>query len=333
MTGGHGFARYMFHWRPLIIASLLLSLLGEMSQAAKVRLAIPGYNVTQIAFFTARERGYFREESLDVELIQMTGNLANLALMSGEVPFTSVPAAAMNANLRGANLRVLFSTWEKPLFWLMTRLPVRDIRELKGKKLGVPGFNSVTYFLLREYLERHGLEPGKDYTLLQTGDSGPRLLALQNGFVDATILPLPWNIQAQAAGMHEAASLAKSDIVAPNGSIVVREELLKSDPVLVEQFTRATLKGLRYATERRANTIPILMRSMKIKEDLAAKAYDAARPALTQDGTFTDASQKKAVESVLRIAGVKESMTPDKFFNFAIAKKVAAELQAKGWKP
>ena len=85
MTGGHGFARYMFHWRPLIIASLLLSLLGEMSQAAKVRLAIPGYNVTQIAFFTARERGYFREESLDVELIQMTGNLANLALMSGEV--------------------------------------------------------------------------------------------------------------------------------------------------------------------------------------------------------------------------------------------------------
>lgn len=303
------------------------------SQARDIRLAIPGYNITQIAFFTAKDRGYFKEEGLDVELIQMTGSLANLALMSGEVPFTSVPAAAMNANLRGANLRVLFSTWERPLFWLMTKTPIRDIKELKSKKMGIPGLNSVGYFLLREFLEKHGMEPGKDYTLIQAGDSGPRLLALQNGFVDATILPLPWNIQAQAAGLHEGASMAKSDITAPNGSIVVREELLKSDPALVEQFTRATLKGLRYATERRASTIPILMRAMKIKEDLAAKAYDAARPALTQDGTFNDASQKKAVESVLRIAGVKESIAPDKFFNFTMTRKVAAELQAKGWKP
>lgn len=313
--------------------ALAMLALHTIASAKTIRLAIPGYNITQIAFFTAKDRGFYKEEGLDVELIQMTGTLANLALMTGEVPFTTVPAAAMSANLRGANLRVLFSTWERPLFWLMTKTPIRDIKELRGKKMGVPGLNSVGYFLLREFLEKHGMEPGKDYTLIQTGDSGPRLLALQNGVVDATILPLPWNIQAQAAGLFEGASMAKSDITAPNGSIVVREELLKNDPALVEQFTRATLKGLRYAAERRASTIPILMRSMKIKEDLAAKAYDAARPALTQDGTFTDASQKKAVESVLRIAGLKETITPDKFFNFVVTKKVAAELQAKGWKP
>lgn len=304
-----------------------------IAHARNIRVAMPGYNITQIAFFTAKDRGFYKEEGLDVELIQMTGTLANLALMTGEVPFTTVPAAAMSANLRGANLRVLFSTWERPLFWLMTKTPIRDIKELKGKKMGVPGFNSVGYFLLREFLEKHGMEPGKDYTLIQAGDSAPRLLALQNGFVDATILPLPWNIHAQSAGLHEAASMARSDIVAPNGSIVVKEELLKNDAALVEQYTRATLKGLRYAGERRANTIPILMRSMKIKEDLASKAYDAARPALTHDGTFTDESQKKAVESVLRIAGLKESMAPEKFFNFTVTKKVAAELQTKAWKP
>ncbi|MSP40645.1 MAG: ABC transporter substrate-binding protein [Deltaproteobacteria bacterium] len=317
----------------LSVTLFLVLFVAPSSEAAKIRLAIPGYNITQIAFFTARDRGYYKDEGLDVELIQMTGTLANLALMSGEVPFTSVPAAAMNANLRGANLRVLFSTWERPLFWLMTRTPVRDIRELKNKKMGVPGLNSVGYFLLREFLSKHGLEPGRDYTLIQAGDSAPRLLALQNGFVDATILPLPWNISAQDAGMHEAASIAKSDIIAPNGSIVVREELLKSDPLLIEQFSRATLKGLRFAIDRRAATIPILMRSLRIKEDLAAKAYDAARPALTQDGTFNDDSQRKAVEAVLRAAGAKESLTPDKFFNFTITKKVAADLQTKGWRP
>jgi ABC-type nitrate/sulfonate/bicarbonate transport system substrate-binding protein len=158
-------------------------------------------------------------------------------------------------------------------------------------------------------------------------------LALQNNFIDATLLPLPWNIMAQEAGMYEAASMAKGDIITPNGAIVVREEMLRSDPALIEQFTRATLKGLRFTLDRRAETIAIITRSIKVKENLAAKGYDAARPALTSDGTFSDDSQKKAVESALRIAAVKESAPADKFFNFTIAKKVAAELQAKGWKP
>lgn len=316
----------------VLLLAIILAASGTAS-ARRVRLAIPGYNITQIAFFSAKDKGYFKEEGLDVDLIQMTGNLANLALMSGEVEFTSVPAAAMAATLRGANLRVLFSTWEKPLFWVFTRTPVRDIRELKGKKVGVPGFNSVTYFLLREYLSRNGLEQGKDYTLIQAGDSAPRLLALQSGFVDATILPLPWNFSAQDSGMHELASLAKADIVAPNGSVVVREEFLRGEPQLAEQFLRASYKGLRYAVERRAGVIAILMRNLKIKEELAARGYDAARPALTVDGSFSDDSQRKAVEMVVKSSGAKEGLPPERFFNFALSKRVSTELQSKGWKP
>ena len=69
------------------------------------------------------------------------------------------------------------------------------------------------------------------------------------------------------------------------------------------------------------------------QEDLAAKGYDAARPALTTDGTMTEGSQRKALEAVLKGAGVKEAPPLDRFFNFAVAKKVGADLQAKGWKP
>jgi NitT/TauT family transport system substrate-binding protein len=301
--------------------------------AKPIRIAIPGYNITQIAFFVAKERGFFKDEGLDVELIQMTGTLANLALMSGEVPFTSVPTAAMTANLRGANLRVLFTTFERPLFWLYSRPQIRDVKDLKNKKVGVGGLNQASYTLLRDLLSTYGFEPGRDYTLIQAGDSAPRFMALTTGFVDATLMPLPWNFSAQEAGMHELVALAKADVVAPTGSIVVREDLLRSEPQMVEQFTRATLKALRYSIERRAGAIGALTQSLKIKDDLAAKGYDAARPALTADGTMTDASQRKALDAVLKGAGVKESPPLDRFFNFAVTRKVAADLQAKGWKP
>ena len=113
----------------------------------------------------------------------------------------------------------------------------------------------------------------------------------------------------------------------------MREDFLRSEPQIVEQFTRATLKALRYAIDRRAGAIGALTHSLKIKEDLAVKGYDAARPALTTDGIMAEASQRKALDAVLKGAGVKESPPLDRFFNFAVAKKVAADLQAKGWRP
>jgi ABC-type nitrate/sulfonate/bicarbonate transport system substrate-binding protein len=317
----------------LAIPILVVLLSCTRGTAKPIRIAIPGYNITQLAFFIARERGFFKEEGLDVELIQMSGTVANLALMSGEVPFTSVPTAAMTANLRGANLRVLFTTFERPLFWLYSRPQIRDVTELRGKKLGVGGFNQASNTLLRELLSQHGLESGRDYTLIQAGDSAPRFMALTTGFIDATLMPLPWNFSAQEAGMVELVPLSKTDLTAPTGSIVLRDDLLRTEPQMVEQFTRATLKGLRYAIERRAGAISALVQSLKIKEDLAAKGYDAARPALSADGVMTEASQRKALEAVLKSAAVKDAPTLDRFFNFEITKKAAAELQAKGWKP
>jgi ABC-type nitrate/sulfonate/bicarbonate transport system substrate-binding protein len=317
----------------LFILFLTVISLVPQAEARRIKVAIPGYNITQIVFFVAREKGYYKEEGLDVDLIQMTGTLSNLALMSSEVEFTSVPTAAMTANLRGANLRVLFATFERPLFWLYTRPQIRDVKELKSKKVGVGGLNQASYILLKELLSTYGFEPGRDYTLIQAGDSSPRFMALTTGFIDATLLPLPWNFQAQDSGMHELVALSKSEIVAPTGSIVVREELLRTDPVLIDHFTRATLKGLRFALEQRSGAILALTRSLKIKEELAGKGYDAARPALTTDGLMSEASQKKSLDMVLKSAGVKEVPPLDRFFNFSVTRKVNTELQAKGWKP
>jgi NitT/TauT family transport system substrate-binding protein len=321
----------MLQFMNLFVLFFIFISLSPQAEARRIRVAIPGYNITQIVFFTAKDRGYYKEEGLDVDLIQMTGTLSNLALMSSEVEFTSVPTAAMTANLRGANLRVLFATFERPLFWLYTRPQIRDVKELKNKKVGVGGLNQASYILLKELLSTYGLDPGRDYTLIQAGDSSPRFMALTTGFIDATLLPLPWNFQAQDSGMHELVALAKSEVIAPTGSIVVRDELLRSDPILIEQFTRATLKGLRFALEQRSGAILALTRSLKIKEELAGKGYDSARPALTTDGTMSEASQKKALDMVLKSAGVKEVPPLGRFFNFTVTRKVGAEL--RGWKP
>ena len=118
-----------------------------------------------------------------------------------------------------------------------------------------------------------------------------------------------------------------------SGSIIVSDALSRSEPAVVEKFTRGTLKGLLFARENRSGTIPILARSLRIKEDMAAKVYDLSKPAMTVDGTLSRETEKKIVDDALGRVGLKEAPPLDRVFNFSLVRKIRSELDAGGWKP
>ena len=311
---------------------ILIVAFASASEAKIVSVAIPSQSMAQIALYAAQEKGYYREESLDVELILMTAPVANLALIGGNVDFSTVPAAALNAAIRGAPLRIVFSTFHRPMHWLYSGPQIREMKELKGKRIGVDGFGGAMEMLVQEILQRHGLRNDKDTVILALGVQSNRFTALQSGAVDAVILTFAFNFTAQEAGFRELISFMKQDdMVQLAGGIVVREPL--SDPSLVEKFIRATLKGLLYARDNRAGTAAILARRIKIKDDLAIRIYDLARPGMSLDGTLGPELQKKELNQTLARTGLKETPPVEKFFDFSLVRKTRAELEATKWKP
>jgi hypothetical protein len=122
----------------------------------------------------------------------------------------------------------------------------------------------------------------------------------------------------------------KQDIVSLTGCIVVRES---SDAGLVEKLVRGAVKGQLYARNNRSGTISVLARNLKIKEDEAAKIYDAALPGMVADGSINEEIQRKVIDDTRRSLGMKESVSPDKVFSFSLVHKINAELKAQGWKP
>jgi len=66
----------------------------------------------------AKERGYYRQERLDVNLVLMPAAIASRALIAGNVDFATVGGSALTASLGGAPLRLLFSSFNRSLFWL-----------------------------------------------------------------------------------------------------------------------------------------------------------------------------------------------------------------------
>jgi NitT/TauT family transport system substrate-binding protein len=321
--------------RMKIGSALLISFVwfgfAASAEARKARIVSSVAGKSEIVFVAAKEKGYYHDEGLDAELI-VAGGIGRMALIAGEVEFSSSGSASLVPALRGAPLRVLFSSFYRTTLWLYSKPELRDLKSLKGKKIGISRIGDTTDIYLREVLRRQGLEAGRDVIVLATGQPVNRYAALTTGAVDASVLADPFNFTAREAGYREILSFLKddTDIVHLSGAIVTRDALLQSDPSLVEKFTRATLKGLRFVRENRAATAQILARNIKISEELAAKTYDLFRPAMTADGSVTIEMQQKAVDLQAKVADIKESPPLKKFFDFSLTQKISAEFSRAG---
>ena len=319
----------------ILILLLALVLAGTQEGRAEVfKVAMPSTTQAVLPFTIARDKGYYRAEGLDVELILMSAPNASRALLSGDVTVATVGGAGMPPVLRGSPMKFLFTTYNRAMFWLYAKPEIRDVKALKGKRVGVSGIGSGPDSLLREILRLNGLDANRDVTILSLGVMPTIYAGLQSGIVDGAMLSPPVTFKAEEAGFRELVAFPTQDLVELQGSILVRDVSLQSEPAQMERFLRASYKGFLHIKENRAATIPIVARYLQVSEAQAAKAYDqVVRPAMTQDGTLSQELQAKAVEHVLKRLDLKEAPPLAKIFDFALARKVSGELQAKGWKP
>jgi ABC-type nitrate/sulfonate/bicarbonate transport system substrate-binding protein len=91
------------------------------------------------------------EEDLDVELILMTASVANMALIGGNVDFSSSGPSVVGAIARGAPLKFVFLCFNRPMHWLYARPEIKDAKGLKGKKIGVSAIGASAHFLFKRF--------------------------------------------------------------------------------------------------------------------------------------------------------------------------------------
>ncbi len=318
------------------ITIMIVHLLGSSSWAqdlVKVPVQIPAITPAVTAFTIARDRGYYRQEGLDVQLIVMPSAVGTQALLGGNVKFSTGGGAGLLPILRGAPMRFMFTTFSRPMFWLYSRPELRSVESLKGRKVGVSSIGSGPDSLLRELLKKHGLDGTRDVVVLPVGGGTARYFALQAGSVDAAMLSIPANLMAQDAGFRQLVSFIEQEWIELQGTINVTDQVLIAEGPLVEKFIRATLKGFIHFRDLRTQSIALLGKFLRTSEDATAKIYELMRPSLTQDGIVSEEIQAKSLEHVIERAGLKTPPRLERIFDYSLAVKVRNELRARGWKP
>ena len=159
---------------------------------------------TNVPILSAVDGGYFEKYGLDVKPLVMSGSSTALAAMlSGEMSFITIAGSGViNAHLAGRDAVMIAGTVNYAPYELVVAKNIKKIEDLKGHKLGIARFGGSADFLARWGLEKHGLAPGKDVVILQTGGNPERLAAVSQGAIQATLLEQSFAYRAKKEGLH-----------------------------------------------------------------------------------------------------------------------------------
>ena len=192
----------MRHFRLLRTVATALAVLaaafvaGVSAQAEEIVASNYGVTVNGMPYAVAKAQGYFKQEGADVTgILSSSGggttirNLMGGNLAYGESSLASVVAAAK----QGAKLKIISGNAHTvaEFYWIvMPNSPIKDIKQLKGKKIGFTNPRSTSQALDMLLVKQLGLQPS-DVELVKTGGFGPMLVALEQGGIDAAPMAEP----------------------------------------------------------------------------------------------------------------------------------------------
>src|SRR5206468_2132169 len=169
--------------------------------------------------------------------------IASMALISrGVLVSPIVTPTVMTAVLAGSDMVILAHTMPGVIQSLVVRPDIKKTEDLKGKTIGVTTFGSLADFLVRHLARIKGLNPDKDFALLQIGTDSERLLALKLGKIPAATLGHPQFILAQRAGFTLLWDFFK-EVEYPWSEIATTRSQIQRDRDLVMRYMRAHLEG------------------------------------------------------------------------------------------
>ena len=173
-------------------------------------------------------QGYFKDEGLDVEVLQMNANVSVAALAAGNVDYNLILQSVVTANLRGLPLKIAGILIERPNHVVVAHPSVQKFADLKNRKIAISSFGSLVDILARLTAAHFQLDPRKDVEFVAAGSSSARVAQLQAGVVQAAFVTPPGNLRAEASGFKTL--LRVRDLFPfPVNGIGVTEQKLKTN--------------------------------------------------------------------------------------------------------
>lgn len=292
----------------------------------KITIAYSSMSGNMAPLWITHERGFFRKYGLDVQLVFIaSGSTTVQSLVSKDVAFAQMAGAAViQSRLSGSDVVMIGGVINTLTFKFFVDKSIKQPDQLKGKTVAVTRFGSSTDFALRYALERYGLAPEKDVSILQAGNMPAIVSALETGRIQGAMLSAPFTLKAKAMGFPLMADLQMLGLEYQHTGLATTQALIKSRPDLVRNAMKAYVEGIHYYKTHRAESFAILAKYLKTDDaDVLSEVYDDVGLKLTAEKPYPTL---RGIEIMLRELAAKNPKTsvarPEDFVDLSFVKEL-----------
>jgi NitT/TauT family transport system substrate-binding protein len=299
-------------------------------------------SVSDAGIYIANDRGYFKDENIDVELLQLDAvSSVVTALASEQVDVAGgAPSAAIyNASRQGIGIKIVADKGSMPAgsgyLGIVVRKAlegeIKNAGDLRGHKVAWPGYGAGTTneVVLDQLFRMTGLK--EDDLTLENLSFSDSIAALAGGSVDAAYLIEPLMQSAEQRGIGKI--LLTGDRIYPNQQVAVLlygPDFIKKRPDVAQRFMKAYLRGVRdYNAAFRKNIdtdkiVDILSKNTNVKKPELYKTM--VMPGLDPNGAVNVAGMTGDMKWYLSKGFLKEAVDVPSAVDATFAEKAVKEL-------
>ena len=156
---------------------------GAAEGAKRLRLAYAGWEIGTAVAYIGVDGGFFKQHGVDIEELPIrdTFSAGVQSLMGVDllIGFGS-PLAILQPITSGADLALIGAHVSFDQYGMGVGSAINDVKELKGKKVGVSALGARSDLIARVILRRAGLDPSKDVEMVAAGLAPARAAALSD---------------------------------------------------------------------------------------------------------------------------------------------------------
>lgn len=273
----------------LTIGLTVVSCSGKKEEASSVRIGFFP-NITHSQALVSKSNGEFEKQiGKNIKIEYKTFNSGPVeaeAMLAKELDIAYIgPSPAVNAfEKTKGEIKILAGAANGgAVVVAMPNSNIKTVKDLSGKKVSVPGFGNTQDLCLRALLKKNGLDSkanGGTVDIVQANNQDVKAL-LDKGDVDAAILPEPWGslveIESGAKVIVENNQVYNNGDY-PVGLVMIREDFLKKNPDIVNNFLKAHINATKFIKENPNDAKKIINNELKVltKKSLDPRVLDKA---------------------------------------------------------
>jgi NitT/TauT family transport system substrate-binding protein len=299
----------------LVVAGLAVGCDGGGSGSGSYRgdIAVSHLDavISAAPFHVAAAFGYYTQAGLDVDLVSYAGGADTVRAIASDSRF-GMPAtlAALTAYQKGeSDLRLISGAYNaaEVVFVVPANSSVTSAADLAGKKVAVSQPGSITNYFANRMARKEGLEPGKNFSIVNVGDAPQAWTSAKQGVTDAAWSTLPLSTSLVAKG--EARVVARAADYVPvwcDNTYWSTQKFIDDSPDVLRDWLGAQSKAMHAIRTEPAKAAAAYARRINVSPAVARQALDKAAPALTLS------IDRRGIEENLTAGEQLKQLDPDK---------------------